>query len=361
MPCYYHPEREPIASCTECGRLVCSECSTVEGDKTFCSRCYDRGPSTFRETSQVRYRKSPLLAVLLSVIPGLGQLYNEQLLKGILIMLVFFFVLVTFVGGGFQLWDNMMGPSFWSRTFSGSHYFDLRPHMTVGFHGSYESLYLSLFIILIYCYAIFDAATTATKINRGEIVLHPRRAIRNGSVRARTSDKELRREARTVMDQTQPAMEQPASVKARPSRAETRRSMREQGRSRNVAILGWILIIVGLLIWGEIANIPFLELENIWPLFPLILGVRFLYDYRRYDEPSQLLLGLVFTLIGGYFLLEGTPIGDFFEETIEQAVGLWPLLLIIAGAYLIWTSRSKRKEENTTTKTEKNDELQNPS
>ncbi len=360
MPCYYHPDREPIASCTECGRLVCSECATVEGDKIYCSRCYDRGASTVRETPRVRHRKSPVAAVLLSVIPGLGQLYNEQLLKGVFIMLVFFFVLLTFVGGGFRLWDNMMGPGF--ETFSGSRFFDVYPQMTFGFHGSYESLYLFLFIILIYCYAIFDAATTAVKINRGEVTLHPRRAIRNGQTRAKASDDQLRREAQMAMDQTRSNGEQAGPSTSRPSRSEARRERwRRNAGDRNVAILGWVLIVVGLLIWGETARIPFLRLENIWPLFPLILGIRFLYDYRRYEESSQLLLGLVFTLIGGYFLLRNTPIGDFFEEMIEEAVELWPLLLIIVGAYLIWISRTKRRQEAARSETEKHNELQKPS
>ena len=165
-----------------------------------------------------------------------------------------------------------------------------------------------------------------------------------------------------AMDQTRSNGEQAGPSTSRPSRSEARRERwRKNAGDRNVAILGWVLIIVGLLIWGETARIPFLRLENIWPLFPLILGIRFLYDYRRYEESSQLLLGLVFTLIGGYFLLRNTPIGDFFEEMIEEAVELWPLLLIIVGAYLIWISRTKRRQEAARSETEKHNELQKPS
>lgn len=37
--CAYHPEREAITACIGCGRLVCAECKTVLGGKTYCNPC----------------------------------------------------------------------------------------------------------------------------------------------------------------------------------------------------------------------------------------------------------------------------------------------------------------------------------
>jgi hypothetical protein len=37
--CTYHPEREAIAACSGCGRLVCAECKTVLGKKLLQPLC----------------------------------------------------------------------------------------------------------------------------------------------------------------------------------------------------------------------------------------------------------------------------------------------------------------------------------
>ena len=40
MRCHYHPEREAVATCGNCGRGTCVECTIIEGGRWYCPRCY---------------------------------------------------------------------------------------------------------------------------------------------------------------------------------------------------------------------------------------------------------------------------------------------------------------------------------
>ncbi len=42
MNCYYHPDREAIGACVNCGRLICAECKTVLAEKIYCNPCADK-------------------------------------------------------------------------------------------------------------------------------------------------------------------------------------------------------------------------------------------------------------------------------------------------------------------------------
>jgi hypothetical protein len=42
MQCAYHPDREPVGACVECGRLVCAECKTAVKGKFYCPPCADK-------------------------------------------------------------------------------------------------------------------------------------------------------------------------------------------------------------------------------------------------------------------------------------------------------------------------------
>lgn len=39
MACYIHPDREAVANCSVCGRQICSECSVIIGDSSYCKNC----------------------------------------------------------------------------------------------------------------------------------------------------------------------------------------------------------------------------------------------------------------------------------------------------------------------------------
>jgi len=42
MQCAYHPEREPVGACVECGRLICMECRALLGSRIYCTPCADK-------------------------------------------------------------------------------------------------------------------------------------------------------------------------------------------------------------------------------------------------------------------------------------------------------------------------------
>jgi hypothetical protein len=39
MKCDYHPDRDAVGICVNCGRPVCAECRTILGDKIYCQPC----------------------------------------------------------------------------------------------------------------------------------------------------------------------------------------------------------------------------------------------------------------------------------------------------------------------------------
>ena len=340
MPCYYHPEREPIASCVDCGRLVCADCATVVGNQTVCRTCAERRQSARDLPPPRREHKSPLVAVLLSVVPGLGQMYNEQLLKGLVIMILYFVLILSFVGGGFVLSTSAMSLGLdrsFTEQFQFLHLRGLSFFSPFGFHRSYPSLVLAFLLVLIYCYAIFDAAITASQINRGEIVLHKPRSSGPRHRPTTATDEQLRKGAAAAMSTSEPG---PGQTQTQQMDSGKKPFFQLRGKARNVSRLGWVLVIIGLILWGEMQGVPWLSIEHAWPIIPLAFGVRLLYDYRRYQEQSQLLLGLVFTVIGAYFLLASfDPIRNLFEGVMDH----WPLCMVALGVYLVFSCKRERK------------------
>lgn len=41
MKCAYHPDREPVGACVNCGKLVCDECKVVLKDRIYCNQCVE--------------------------------------------------------------------------------------------------------------------------------------------------------------------------------------------------------------------------------------------------------------------------------------------------------------------------------
>ena len=37
--CAYHPERDAVGACVNCGKLICEECKTILGEKIYCAPC----------------------------------------------------------------------------------------------------------------------------------------------------------------------------------------------------------------------------------------------------------------------------------------------------------------------------------
>lgn len=81
MFCVNHEERLAHAKCSVCGINICSDCSHVESGKVYCPECLPQ-----KEVAKEKFvQRDPRIALILSLFPGLGQVYNDQLLKGLVV------------------------------------------------------------------------------------------------------------------------------------------------------------------------------------------------------------------------------------------------------------------------------------
>ncbi len=58
MNCYYHKDKEAVGGCVSCGHLVCADCKTMLGEKTYCNACADEPVAQSSETETL-VTKSP--------------------------------------------------------------------------------------------------------------------------------------------------------------------------------------------------------------------------------------------------------------------------------------------------------------
>lgn len=151
MKCYVHPEVEAVGTCTNCGRAVCSDCAMDIAGKMTCKACAEK----LATQCVVTPRKEPWLALALSLLGGLisglfiglGQLYNGQIKKAIILS-------VAHAGG----WLVIIIV------------FILAAILTLGIGAILFALPVLLVPFALWIYALYDAYVTAEKINKGEQV-----------------------------------------------------------------------------------------------------------------------------------------------------------------------------------------------
>ncbi len=90
LKCIYHPSNAANARCSACERLLCPSCDHRIKGYPYCQDCIVAGIDTLRRNIAGGQRinhsseeKSPLIAVLLGLIPGLGAAYNGQNIKAL--------------------------------------------------------------------------------------------------------------------------------------------------------------------------------------------------------------------------------------------------------------------------------------
>ncbi|MDE3181521.1 MAG: B-box zinc finger protein [Acidobacteriota bacterium] len=91
MKCPIHPEKETVAYCGQCGRPLCAECQRVVRGVSYCENCL---AARMQSSAIPHYSASdggpqPGLALFLGFIPGVGAIYNGQILKAIIEVLIF--------------------------------------------------------------------------------------------------------------------------------------------------------------------------------------------------------------------------------------------------------------------------------
>lgn len=148
MPtCITHSDKDAVAYCRNCGRAMCSECRREVRGMVYCEDCL-AGPAytaaapvapaaapAYTAPSLAAEEPSPVLALFLGFIPGVGAIYNGQYVKGFLHVIVLG-ILISLAGHA---------------------------------HGAGEPLF-GLLVMFFWAYMVFEAYHTAKKRLRGESV-----------------------------------------------------------------------------------------------------------------------------------------------------------------------------------------------
>jgi hypothetical protein len=98
MNCVFHPNNAASARCSACERPLCPACDHRIKGITCCQDCIVTGIETLRRNAGAgghiynqigrREEKSPLIALLLGLVPGVGAAYNGQNIKALTHFLV---------------------------------------------------------------------------------------------------------------------------------------------------------------------------------------------------------------------------------------------------------------------------------
>ncbi len=87
MKCTYHPTNLASAHCYSCGRNLCPACDHRIKGAPYCQDCIVAGIDILRRGEHRLpgrdKEKSPFLALVLSLVPGLGAAYNGQNVKAL--------------------------------------------------------------------------------------------------------------------------------------------------------------------------------------------------------------------------------------------------------------------------------------
>jgi hypothetical protein len=87
MKCANHPSVDSVAYCGQCGRPLCPECKREVGGTTYCETCLAARLRSPLASSGIA--GSPGVALALGFIPGVGAIYNGQVSKAIVQVLIF--------------------------------------------------------------------------------------------------------------------------------------------------------------------------------------------------------------------------------------------------------------------------------
>ncbi len=90
MKCANHPLNDTFAYCGQCGRALCNDCKRDVSGMVYCESCLAaRLHSPLPPWGGVGTGPSPGVALALGFIPGVGAIYNGQIAKAILQVLIF--------------------------------------------------------------------------------------------------------------------------------------------------------------------------------------------------------------------------------------------------------------------------------
>lgn len=104
MKCVHHPEIDSTAFCAQCGRALCDQCKRDVRGMTYCEECLAVRVASPGLPPLIGHGPSPGVALALGFIPGVGAIYNGQVIKGMVQVLLFgsLIALSNRVGGPFD-------------------------------------------------------------------------------------------------------------------------------------------------------------------------------------------------------------------------------------------------------------------
>jgi hypothetical protein len=315
-------------------------------------------------------KKSPLVAGVLSVVPGLGQIYNEQTGKGLLLFILFvgtflFFVLRLSPFAFIPIPGDSSVGSFMGFDYVMSHAFRLNPFFHDGISKVSPLLWLIAILPVMVLFSIADAIQNARRINLGFVhtpspAPPPPSPSPGAAVNASNEQEHLRKEAQQKMSETETVSESASGTfqsspeetmntqqtsQTENAAAETPKKRRSRGVSGKLFIGVLFMGIGGMFILGEHLSIKW---GNLWPLIPLIFGLRLLRDYQRDRDRGQLVLGSIFTVVGGAFMLDlwtGFNLNWFIYDIIGYLIlDNWMFIMFGIGCFFVLLDVINRKK-----------------
>lgn len=91
MTCANHPQTDSVAYCGQCGRPLCADCKREISGMIYCESCLANRlrSSTLPPMVGLGEGPNPGLALFLGFIPGVGSIYNGQIMKAMVQVLIF--------------------------------------------------------------------------------------------------------------------------------------------------------------------------------------------------------------------------------------------------------------------------------
>ncbi|MDX9753387.1 MAG: hypothetical protein RBU29_05460, partial [bacterium] len=305
-------------------------------------------------------KKSPVLAGLLSfTFPclGLGQFYNGEITKGFLILLSLFgSIFLLFVGHLFP-W-NQIG------IYSMSSPFGLGAYTPrIFFREIYPFLFV-LFVFTIWLFSIIDAVVSARRFRSmyayggpypfsgnpqgpagfspvyGPAPVPPHPSPSTGFMKKQSEpyrSTEERQEAQQTMGTQDTFYTPPPGGYPQDSQSPPPLPSQEKGASGKLVFAVALLIVGGIMTLNQM-NVSWISFDKLWPLIPLLFGIRLLRDYYMDRESGQFILGIVFASIGGLFALEAWTSIQLLDWIIDHR----GLVLLTFGGLLFWQDYRER-------------------
>lgn len=298
-------------------------------------------------------KKSPFIAGFLSVIPGMGQIYNEQSGKG---LLIFFLFLASFAFFVLRISPLSMIPNLNIQPFDSIAHFENTPIRMVwvapwgnpALSRIYPLLWFMVMLPFFIVFSISDAVQNARRINLS--FAQPAAASSPPPPPPSNQMGDSSAEQDRLRNEAQQKMGEPAANGTyQPSKEETMNSQNTANPqnpnpeappktpSRGISgkfLLGIVLMAVGgvyILDGLHIHVFHWVTWDNLWPLIPLFFGLRLLREYQFERDRGQFVLGTCFTAAGIIFSLQNW---DIFPA-MEIIKDFWMFILFGLGALFV--------------------------